>query len=650
MVTFINSGIIVISILMIRKFALNRVTSRYRYSLWIFLAVYLLFSPFVHYECSFSTESVLKNIAINSAESINTYGTNVYPLFPEMHKDNGEINDDKEGVSEEQKYADAHQEGISNMIFAVWAKVRTFVSCVLIIFLIVSNVIFFIKCKKKRIYFRNDLETGLKIYLLDDIYSPFLLGHAVYLAPSMTRDIVKMRYMILHEYCHYKNKDLLWNVLKWTVFCLYWYNPFIWLAMVYIKRDCELACDEVVVRIIGDENKVKYGETLIDLLVNTKRMGKSYFVNTMMKGGKKQMKERINQLVVYKTKSYAVAVLSCMCILVLTGFAFSKTEYFEENDITATKEYAVEEKIIVSEEKGEEINRSTDGCTNDYYNYCKSSGDNMYYADAVHLYKVNTNSEEHEILLNGKFKLGNIDSGYIYYIRQPNENDRCGISRMSLDTLQEELLVQWEESFWKCSNIFAAGDEIYLEVGEECIAYRIENGKVVLVPKEENGIVNRMKELKIDVSNMNRFAPGYVNAFFLQRKVIYHDGSKLVIYDLDNDSIFEINNFKFNIMVTDQGVVYTGTDGNIWIKKWKSGETEVLYEGDFLNYGSYNQKNLFVFEEKENYVKCFKLSYTGELSEVISVDNMSRAVDLLFSAYDDYICFYRNQRLEVISL
>lgn len=144
MVTFINSGIIVISILMIRKFTLNRMTSRYRYSLWIFLAVYLLFSPFVHYECSFSTESVLKNIAINSAESMNTYGTNVYPLFPEMHKDNGEINDDKEGVIEEQKYADAHQEEISNMIFAVWVKVRTLVSCVLIIFLIILNVIFFI--------------------------------------------------------------------------------------------------------------------------------------------------------------------------------------------------------------------------------------------------------------------------------------------------------------------------------------------------------------------------------------------------------------------------------------------------------------------------------------------------------------------------
>lgn len=647
MMTIVNSGIIVISILLIRKLTMHRIASKYRYSFWIFLAIYLLLSPFVHYESRFSIEGVMKNISLESVGREGVYDVGAYPLLPDVMQRLENTNHEKWDIDETEPYIEGEA---SNLPFNVWTNVKMAVSIMLAAVLFFSNIIFGIKCKKKRIFFKRDIETNLNVYLLDDIYSPFLLGQAVYLAPFMTKDAAKMRYMIMHEYCHHKHKDLQWNVIKWGIFILYWYNPFVWLAMDYVKRDCELACDESVIELIGNENKIEYAKTLLELLTNNKKTEKHYSITTMMKGGKNQMKERIKQLVEDRSNSYAVIILSCICILVLTGCAFSKTKSLEEKEeIEVGGQVLVEEEITLPEgnAEGMEDNHSL---FNDYYNYCKFYGEYLYYADAEHLYRVDINSKKYETLLNGKCKLGNISAGYIYYLKQASENDISGIFRMNLRTLKEELLVQWEDDLWRCSNIFAEGDEIYLEMGNDCTVYRIENGMAVLAPKEENKIINSLNELKIDVSNMNQFASGYVNTFFLQNKVVYHNGNSLLICDLDNHSVSEINNYKLNILVTDRGVVYTGTDGKIWIKKWESKEAEILYEGDFLNYGAYNENYIFVFEETENSVKCFKLSYDGKLTEVICVDNMNRAIDLLFSAYENYICFYDNHQLEVVSL
>lgn len=69
------------------------------------------------------------------------------------------------------------------------------------------NIRFVDACRKMRIFYKKDRETGLRVYLLDGIASPFLLGRAVYLAPWMTGERIRLRYMILHEYCHYRQGD-----------------------------------------------------------------------------------------------------------------------------------------------------------------------------------------------------------------------------------------------------------------------------------------------------------------------------------------------------------------------------------------------------------------------------------------------------------
>ena len=39
---------------------------------------------------------------------------------------------------------------------------------------------------------------------------------------------------------------------------VYWWNPFIWLAAIYSKRDAELACDEAVAAGLPDKERLAY--------------------------------------------------------------------------------------------------------------------------------------------------------------------------------------------------------------------------------------------------------------------------------------------------------------------------------------------------------------------------------------------------------
>jgi beta-lactamase regulating signal transducer with metallopeptidase domain len=46
--------------------------------------------------------------------------------------------------------------------------------------------------------------------------------------------------------------------------CIYWFNPLVWLAAHFHKEDCELFCDEAVVRNCSASERQKYGEVLLN--------------------------------------------------------------------------------------------------------------------------------------------------------------------------------------------------------------------------------------------------------------------------------------------------------------------------------------------------------------------------------------------------
>ena len=66
-----------------------------------------------------------------------------------------------------------------------------------------------------------------------------------------------------HELSHIKGHDLLIRGIMVILQGIHWFNPFIWMAFAFARRDAEYACDERVLKHITEDDRYHYGHALI---------------------------------------------------------------------------------------------------------------------------------------------------------------------------------------------------------------------------------------------------------------------------------------------------------------------------------------------------------------------------------------------------
>lgn len=167
----------------------------------------------------------------------------------------------------------------------------------------------------------------LKVYQTKHLASPCLYGlpgrEAVYLTADVAEDADKLRHVMVHEFVHKKHGDSFWALLRSVLAAVYWFHPLVWVAAVCSKRDCELACDEGALALLGEEERVPYGETLLSIITRRGRASDLVCTATTMTGSARSVKERIQFIVKKPGVLYAaVAVLAILiaviCLLVFT--------------------------------------------------------------------------------------------------------------------------------------------------------------------------------------------------------------------------------------------------------------------------------------------------------------------------------------------
>ena len=102
------------------------------------------------------------------------------------------------------------------------------------------------------------------IYQGENVCSPFVLGiikPKIYLPYHM--DSREMDHVIAHEQTHIRRKDHLWKPLGFLLLTIHWFNPLMWLSYILLCRDIELACDEKVIREMGNEQRADYTQALV---------------------------------------------------------------------------------------------------------------------------------------------------------------------------------------------------------------------------------------------------------------------------------------------------------------------------------------------------------------------------------------------------
>ena len=318
----IGISLITIAIIVIRRLSDGKIQKRLQYAIWILIPIYMILSPFIKINVPISDE-----LYYLFTTKIESYAENDEPVVLSGIEQN--VKTDKSDIQKgSSKSYDsiipASQETYNKKTIdfvSAFKKITFIVSVTLIAALTLYNAGFIFYCIRKRRYVGKDPSSGLKIFSIRYSGTPFLLFRKIYVDEASEK---LNKYAICHEVCHYKHRDYIWIVIRYLVWAINWYNPVIWIAFLLSGRDCELACDEEVVRVFGEASSKEYAETLLELLQQRSKMSFGFTVSTGMRGEFKMMKKRLENIVKPVRNNNKVLVLSLATLLIFTSCAVAE--------------------------------------------------------------------------------------------------------------------------------------------------------------------------------------------------------------------------------------------------------------------------------------------------------------------------------------
>ncbi|WP_390569692.1 M56 family metallopeptidase [[Clostridium] symbiosum] len=153
------------------------------------------------------------------------------------------------------------------------------------------------------------------IFQSENVKSPFVLGiikPRIYLPFNMNGQ--DLEHVVAHEQAHIHRKDHWWKPLGFLLLTIHWFNPLMWLAYVLLCRDIELACDEKVIKELGNEQRADYMQALVACSVNRRMIAAC-----PLAFGEVGVKERVKSVMNYKKPAFwviIIAVIICLDVAV----------------------------------------------------------------------------------------------------------------------------------------------------------------------------------------------------------------------------------------------------------------------------------------------------------------------------------------------
>ncbi len=163
---------------------------------------------------------------------------------------------------------------------------------------------------------------GIRVFVSDRISSPVTFGifHQKVLLPKYYMNLSReqFKFILIHEKIHIDHHDNLNKFLIILAVCIHWFNPFAWMMYLCCNRDLEMACDEKVIRQVGESGREDYANVLISL-ASKEVIGESAYSGFAQSA----IRERIVMIMGYRGVKkwnyamYGVAALSSMLIFTM---------------------------------------------------------------------------------------------------------------------------------------------------------------------------------------------------------------------------------------------------------------------------------------------------------------------------------------------
>lgn len=317
----VSTGIIVLILLLFAPFFDKRYAARWRYYIWIILAVRLVIPA------NFSLPEKRIEISIPPSASVSA----------------ADIAEDGIPVMLQTERAAQRTSGFSVLegMAVIWFAVSV---CIVLV-----HICSYWHYKRKLVRsgrhvtdeavrqqflaLKRELKIRKKITVLQcpNTESPMVIGffRTFLVIPEGVYSEEELFFIFRHELIHFKWHDTFLKFLFMAARAVHWFNPVIAVMQREAAIDMELSCDERVVQGISDSGRKAYTETLLSAL--ERQCGKTNTLTTQFNGGSRVMKRRFQNILGrsgQKRGLFLLILVVCMTLVfgTMTGCTVAQTE------------------------------------------------------------------------------------------------------------------------------------------------------------------------------------------------------------------------------------------------------------------------------------------------------------------------------------
>lgn len=298
-----------IVIVMLLRVVLRKAPKIFSYSLWGIVLFRLLCpvsfsSEYSMFNVLTQNKSAIQNIEVEEQEEKHTLQENQSMIASNTKVNKQQVLPEKNTlVIQPEKYQMTRLSHLGTFIWlGGWLILCTF-----------ASITYFSLRKKVRLA----VKVRENYFESDRVNSPFVLGlikPRIYLPVGLREE--EKNYILYHESIHIKQKDYLIKMLAFFAVCVHWFNPLVWFAFHMMSMDMEMACDEKVIKGLGNDIKKAYSYSLFKMAVKQR----DFISLTPVAFAESNTKKRIKHVLGYKKPVFLVSV-GLVILLGIVGFS-----------------------------------------------------------------------------------------------------------------------------------------------------------------------------------------------------------------------------------------------------------------------------------------------------------------------------------------
>lgn len=333
----ITSSIMIVVVMILRKLFGSRVKSGAICVLWALVAIRLfipvqLFGNVVNVT-DYLTENVINlqgrgittEVQVKS-DSVSDSQTGGYSQRGDDSQagssvqSDGNIQTGSSVISDGNTQSASHVQSDKNMQIVNYMRVIWLIGMVVMFaVVVVSNLIFTGRLMSSRKL--TGKRGRINIYNTDAVDSACLYG-VVHPAVYVNDNAWHNEFIISHELTHYRHRDNWWALVRMLCVCIYWFNPLVWMAAHFHKEDCELFCDEAVIKNCSANERQKYGEVLLNAAARRSGRLSDIYLLSGASSGYRKLKKRIERIAGSRKTYKSAAFVLIMIVVAVTVLAF----------------------------------------------------------------------------------------------------------------------------------------------------------------------------------------------------------------------------------------------------------------------------------------------------------------------------------------